>query len=191
MVTHAHWWAYRTNHDLQEQRAQDSGKKTRLQMHHGTNSAVHSWLLWVILCRETLTTPRIYQKKKIDEDFCSHFKKWWSLHQKYILEMGGMIYNDFWCGSGVHPHIVWIFPKLRTRSLRVNSVVQVIHNEITYSNTNEFLLPLCNLSDWHFSHLLFHINFGTSMWKKKWFLRKLIINFLPHSFHEAMIQFSS
>lgn len=47
------------------------GKKTRLEMHHGTNSAVYSWLLWVILCRETLTTPRIYQKKKIDEDFAA------------------------------------------------------------------------------------------------------------------------
>lgn len=120
-------------------------------------------------------------EKKIDEDFCSHFKIWWSLRQKYILEMGGMIYNDFWCGSGVHPHVVWIFPKLRTRSLRVNSVVQVIHNEIIYSNTNEFLLPLCNLSDWHF----FPFSFSYKLWNinvKKKLVSKEIDNKLPSSF---------
>lgn len=143
------------------------------------DSAVHSWLLWVILCREKLNAPRIYLKKE-NRWFCSPFKKWWFLCQKYILEMGGMIYNDLWCGSGVHSQVVWIFPKLRTRILRVNSVVQEIHNEIIYSNTNEFLLPLCNSSDWHFSHLLFHINFGTSMWKKM--VSKEIDNKLPSSF---------
>lgn len=37
-----------------------------------------------------------------------------------------------------------------------------------------------------FSYKLWNINV-----KKKWFLRKLLINFLPHFFHEAMIQFSS
>lgn len=118
------------------------------------------------VCRETLKTLRVYQKNRWR--FCSLFKKWCSPlpPKKYIFKMGGRIYNDFWFGFRLPWQVIWIFKKLRTRRLRVNSVEQDIHNKIICSNMNAFLLPLCSLSDWHFSHLFLHINFEASTWKK-------------------------
>lgn len=134
----------------------------------------------ITVYRGILNAPRSYQNNRL-EDFIATSRKDASQIKNYILKMGSMTYKDFWFGSSVVPQITWIFHELRTRSLRVNSVVQCVHN-----NMNLFKYKWITLASVQFLRLTFFFPFAFShkLWSinvKKNLVSKEIDNKFPYS----------